>query len=87
MLGGQESVQAGKVREFAQRLSRRLDIPVVTWDERLTTVEAERILIEADQSRAARKRVVDKVAAAIILRSYLAAGGKPDQPISEDTTQ
>jgi putative Holliday junction resolvase len=75
MLTGEEAVQAGKVRQFVQRLAGRLDIPVVTWDERLTTVEAERMLIEADQTRAARKRVVDKVAAAIILRSYLAANG------------
>jgi len=75
MLTGEEAVQAGKVRQFAQRLAGRLDIPVVMWDERLTTVEAERMLIEADQSRTARKHVVDKVAAAIILRSYLAANG------------
>ena len=85
MLAGEEGVQAGKVREFVQRLSRRVRIPVVTWDERLTTVEAERMLVEADQSKAVRKSVVDKVAAAIILRSYMAADAKPDQPVSEDT--
>jgi len=71
MLSGEEGVQAGKAREFAERLSKRLREPVIMWDERLTTVEAERALLEADESRARRKEVVDKVAAAIILRSYL----------------
>ncbi|MDO8585897.1 MAG: Holliday junction resolvase RuvX [Armatimonadota bacterium] len=73
MLGGEEGVQAAKVREFVERLSKRARVPVVTWDERLTTAEAERALLEADASREKRKRVIDKVAAAIILRSYLAA--------------
>ncbi|MDO8684609.1 MAG: Holliday junction resolvase RuvX [Armatimonadota bacterium] len=73
MLAGEEGVQAGKVREFVERLKRRLRIPVATWDERLTTVEAERALLEADESRAKRRQVIDKVAAAIILRNYMAA--------------
>jgi putative Holliday junction resolvase len=71
MLSGIEAVQAEKVRAFADKLARRLRIPVETWDERLTTVEAERALIEAGQRREARRKVVDKLAAAIILRSYL----------------
>lgn len=73
MLAGDEGIQAGKVREFVERLSRRLRIPVVTWDERLSTVEAERFLIKAGQSRSKRKQVIDKIAAAVILQSYLAA--------------
>jgi putative holliday junction resolvase len=73
MLAGEEGIQAGKVREFVERLSRRLRIPVVTWDERLSTVEAERFLIKAGQSRSKRKQVIDKIAAAVILQSYLAA--------------
>lgn len=75
MLSGEEAVQAVKVRSFVEKLARRLNVPVETWDERLTTVEAERALIEAGQSREERKKVVDKVAAAVILRSYLAAKG------------
>lgn len=73
MLSGNEGVQAGKVREFVDRLAKRMQIPVVTWDERMSTVEAERTLLEADESRARRRQVIDKVAAAVILRSYLDA--------------
>jgi putative holliday junction resolvase len=76
MLAGEEGVQAGKVREFVERLSRRVRIPVVTWDERLSTVEAERLLLEAGQSRSKRKQVIDKIAAAVILQSYLAANAE-----------
>jgi putative Holliday junction resolvase len=56
---------------FADRLRERLDVPVVLWDERLSTVSAERTLLEADVSRKKRKQVVDKMAAAIILQHYL----------------
>lgn len=56
---------------FAERLRGKLDVPVVLWDERLSTVSAERTLIEADVSRKKRKQVVDKMAAAIILQHYL----------------
>jgi putative Holliday junction resolvase len=73
MLDGEEAVQAGKVREFAERLARRLRIPLEMWDERLSTVEAHRALRETGAKREKRKRVVDAVAAAIILRSYLNA--------------
>ncbi|MDD5136647.1 MAG: Holliday junction resolvase RuvX, partial [Candidatus Omnitrophica bacterium] len=48
-----------------------VDIPVNRWDERLTTVQAERTLLEADVSRAKRKRAIDKLAATIILQNYL----------------
>lgn len=73
MLSGEEAVQAGKVREFVERLARRLRVPVEVWDERLTTVSAHRLLIENGKNREERKRVVDQVAAALILRSYLDA--------------
>src|SRR4030042_1382706 len=55
----------------AQRLGAAWGGPVATWDERLTTVEAERVLLEADLSRRRRRRVVDQVAAVLILQSYL----------------
>ena len=56
---------------YADELEKRFSIPVVLWDERLTTVAAERILLEADVSRKKRKKVIDKMAAAMILQGYL----------------
>ncbi|RXZ84483.1 Holliday junction resolvase RuvX [Paenibacillaceae bacterium] len=56
---------------FAQELREKLNLPVHLWDERLTTVSAERTLIEADISRKKRKLVVDKMAATLILQNYL----------------
>ena len=52
-------------------LAKVTTIPVKTWDERLTTAQAQRTLIEADVSRAKRKHAIDKLAAQIILQSYL----------------
>ena len=54
------------------RIAAHLGLPVEYWDERLTTVAAERALLEADVSRRRRREVVDKVAASLILQSYLA---------------
>ncbi|MDQ0061338.1 Holliday junction resolvase RuvX [Paenibacillus harenae] len=56
---------------FADQIQQKLNIPVHLWDERLTTVAAERMLIEADVSRKKRKLVVDKMAATLILQNYL----------------
>ena len=70
-MDGSENVQSAKVREFADALAKRTEIPVVFTDERFTTVSAERLLISADVSREGRKKVVDKIAAAIILDNYL----------------
>ncbi|PHV71522.1 Holliday junction resolvase RuvX [Sporanaerobium hydrogeniformans] len=58
---------------FKEKLENRLKIPVVTWDERLSTVAAENVLIDADMSRKKRKNVIDKLAATIILQNYLDA--------------
>jgi putative Holliday junction resolvase len=58
------------IRE-AERLERELDLPVSLWDERLTTVEAEKTLLQADLSRSKRKKVIDKMAAQLILQGYL----------------
>ena len=57
--------------EFKEMLTRRTGLPVTLWDERLTTVAAERTLIEANVRRENRKEVVDKIAAVFILQSYL----------------
>jgi conserved hypothetical protein TIGR00250 len=56
---------------FSKRLEKRFGIPVVLWDERLSTMAAERLLISADVRRKRRKKVIDKMAAVIILQSYL----------------
>ena len=56
---------------FAKQLEQKLGLPVQLWDERLTTVAAERTLLEADVSRGKRKQVIDKMGAAILLQSYL----------------
>ncbi|MEH7887134.1 Holliday junction resolvase RuvX [Bacillus sp. JJ1609] len=56
---------------FARELEERFGVHVVLWDERLTTVAAERVLLEADVSRKKRKKVIDKMAAMMILQGYL----------------
>ena len=74
LLSGDEGTAAQQSREFADRLSRRLPgLDVEFWDERLTTVEAERLLVSADVRRKKRKRVVDTLAAVLILQGYLDA--------------
>ncbi|MFD2670395.1 Holliday junction resolvase RuvX [Marinicrinis sediminis] len=60
-------------QEFAATLEKTCNLPVTMWDERLSTVSAQRTLLEADVSRKKRKQVVDKIAAAIILQNYLDA--------------
>ena len=76
-LEGTDSIQTEKVYEFKERLENKLrssgmaDIKLVYQDERLTTVMAEKVLIDADVSRKKRKQVIDKQAAVIILQSYL----------------
>ncbi len=63
--------QAGQVLEFIELLEAAAAMQVVTWDERLSTVAAEKALIAADVSRAKRKKVIDKMAAVFILQGYL----------------
>jgi putative Holliday junction resolvase len=58
-------------QQFAETLKERFGLPVILWDERLSTMAAERMLVSADVSRKKRKQVVDKMAAAIILQNYL----------------
>ncbi len=70
-MDGTEGDRAEKVRAFGALLQQKSGLPVEYEDERLTTVEAEEMLIEAGLSRQERKKVIDKVAAEIILRSYL----------------
>lgn len=62
-----------KALAFAADLQAAVGVPVDTWDERLSTVEVNRMLVDADLSRARRRKVVDKLAAAVILQGYLAS--------------
>ncbi|HKY70456.1 MAG TPA: Holliday junction resolvase RuvX [Nitrospira sp.] len=72
-LDGREGPAIQAMRNFAARLERGLPVPLVLWDERLTTKAAEDLLIAADVSRKKRKGAVDRVAAAILLQSYMAS--------------
>jgi putative Holliday junction resolvase len=56
---------------FAGELEKTVSVPVRTWDERLTSIQADRAMLEGDMSRAKRKKLSDKLAAQIILQSYL----------------
>lgn len=70
-MDGSMGPQAEKVKKFAQKLARLLDVQVKFWDERLTTMAAEKLLIQADVSRVRRRKVIDKMAASLILQGYL----------------
>ena len=81
-LNGEEGLAVQAVHQFLERLADALPVPVITWDERLTTKDAEELLVAADVSRKKRKGVVDRVAAAILLQSYLEAQApSPIRPI------
>ncbi|NCC80834.1 MAG: Holliday junction resolvase RuvX [Clostridia bacterium] len=70
-MNGTEGPQAEKVKEFINKLKQYTDVRVDFADERLTTMEAEKMLISGDVSRKNRKKVIDKVAANLILQNYL----------------
>lgn len=70
-MNGTYSAKTKEVVVFVDELSKAVTMSVKTWDERLTSMQAERILLEADASRAKRRKVTDKLAAQIILQSYL----------------
>lgn len=70
-MNGTIGPQGEKVMKFAEKLKNKYKIELIYIDERLTTVAAERILIEGDVRREKRKKVIDKVAATYILQSYL----------------
>ncbi len=70
-MDGSVGERARKTEEFKDMLERRTGFPVILWDERLTTVEANGILRESGVPASERKKVIDQVAAGIILQSYL----------------
>ncbi len=70
-MDGSEGPRAQSTRAFARNLSSLIDIPIAFWDERLSTVAAERALLEADMSRKRRAEMIDHVAAGYILQGML----------------
>jgi putative holliday junction resolvase len=74
-LSGGESAQTKKTQAFAAELGDLTGLPIHLWDERLTTHEAHRILYEAGHERQKHRRVVDQVAAAMILQEFLEGEG------------
>ncbi|HBF35788.1 MAG TPA: Holliday junction resolvase RuvX [Firmicutes bacterium] len=70
-MNGSEGIMADKARDFGTALTNRCGISIEYWDERLSTVSAQRVLIEADMSRRERKGKIDQVAAGIILQNFL----------------
>ncbi len=75
-MDGSIGFKAEEVQQFTEALLDKIAIDVVYVDERLTTVSAERALLEADVSRKKRRKVIDKMAAVIILQSYLERLGR-----------
>lgn len=71
LLSGKSGLLADEVRSFVEHLKKFTSIPIITWDERLTTVQAERAMRESSMTRRKRSQVVDTVAAVILLQSYL----------------
>jgi putative Holliday junction resolvase len=70
-MNGTIGPQGEKVQRFCDKLKETMDLEVKMWDERLTTVAANRVMLEGDLSRAKRKKIVDKIAATFILQGYL----------------
>ena len=70
-MDGSEGPRAQATRAFARNLAAHFDLPMLLWDERLSTAAVDRVLIDADRSRARRAELVDKMAAAYILQGAL----------------
>ena len=76
MMNGTVGIQAEKVSRFAEELKNEITVPVIFMDERLSTRFVEKVLIDADVSRKKRGKVIDKLAAVVILQDYLSIRGK-----------
>ena len=74
-MDGSYGPAALKVETFVAALKDAVAVPIKTWDERLTSAQANRVLIQGGARRARRKEKVDQIAAAILLQSYLDGGG------------
>lgn len=82
-MDNRENEQTRLVDRFIDRLGQLADCPVTRWDERLTTRLAERYLLAADLSRRRRRRVVDRLAAQVLLQDYLDHGRKDESFLPE----
>lgn len=83
-LDGNEGLAARRARRLGDALAAHCTCPVHYWDERFSTCEAERVLLAADMSRARRKKVIDQVAATVILQSWLDAASSGPTGTRED---
>lgn len=79
-MSGAEGRQSGKMREFVAVLERNFELPIHLWDERLTSVEANRVLRETDMSIKKRAAVVDQLSAVLILQNWMEARQHPLEP-------
>jgi putative Holliday junction resolvase len=70
-MNGTVGPQGEKMMNFSEFIKENINVPIKLWDERLTTVAAHKAMLEADLSRAKRKKIVDKLAATYILQGYL----------------
>lgn len=82
-LNGNKGPRAKKTQEFINFLNNNLEIKITAWDERFTTLIADQSMIDADISRRKRKKLVDKIAAALILQNYLDYLNKKDGEANE----
>jgi putative holliday junction resolvase len=71
LMSGKMGLLADEVKHFVELLQQVIAVPIVTWDERLTSVQAERSMMESNLTRKRRSKLVDTVAAVIILQNYL----------------
>jgi len=78
-MNGRIGEEAQKIKEFGTLLGKKCGVTPVFWDERLTTVQAERSLLEMDLSRRKRRGVIDQVAAALLLESFLRSHKSPEK--------
>jgi putative holliday junction resolvase len=78
-MSGSEGIQAEKMQRFAEELRQRFQLPVHLWDERLTSAQANRVLRETEMSIKRRSEVVDRMAAVLILQSWIDARAMGDQ--------
>jgi len=72
-MDGSPGKKAQEIANFIEDLKKKIPLPIKIWDERLSSVEAEKLMLQADLSRRKRKRKVDKLAAQLILQGYLDA--------------
>ncbi len=79
-MNGSLGPSAKMVLSLVEELKKFVDLPIITWDERLSTVAAQKALLEADVSRKKRKQVIDKVAALLILQGYLDSQTRMENP-------